>query len=635
METEVIDEKTVRVFGNVGRIHYDSGDVVITFLHDRDSVPFQQLGVDKDGGFETVVSVRGDGVYTVRATYFGVHAETWFATSLPESTPAPELPLEPDPPPETEPAPAEDGQPEPDPWGSRSYDGINRILVAVIPPAMENVASLVRVLLADGPSYFLIGAPLIDFFIVMILIVVFIAGFFVLVRFLWKVPDPGMAARSRPDARRQRSDPKQEAARSRSAGAGREQPDGAAPPRTGRASLGTARPVGTTGIAPTMAPRAPGIKAERDEMRRLLGSGIIIPDTNICVNHMYHKVSDPGITPAVLDHVKKRLENRADDTAHECLDEAMDQKRVKFPYVIPAKELEGHLRKIETEALSADTVTLEDLDIASLISGMRKSPLFEYSTDPEHILAKCSDATADRIRRMYEGFRDLDETKRAVASVIERGKEFPPAGGDIYILGSAAELAAGGADVRLLTLDSDFTEFAAQVERELRVKVIDGNPYIRKGKDFFDRNDYARAAEYLWEGTDLNKGSRYGLAYLAKALFRLGEHGQGKRVMNRIAVDENDYLSVVKMADLQMLAKEYYEAAIRFGAASRLKPDMAYPLGRRGRALMQLAEEMEGKQRADNMLEAEELLERAKEIEPGNPHVEQDLRTVRKRRRLG
>ena len=105
--------------------------------------------------------------------------------------------------------------------------------------------------------------------------------------------------------------------------------------------------------------------------------------------------------------------------------------------------------------------------------------------------------------------------------------------------------------------------------------------------------------------------------------------------MNRIAVDENDYLSVVRMADLQMLAKEYYEAAIRFGAASRLKPDMAYPLGRRGRALMQLAEEMEGKQRADNMLEAEELLERAKEIEPGNPHVEQDLRTVRKRRRLG
>ena len=201
VEVEVIDEKTVRVFGNVGRIHYDSGDVGITFLHDRDSVPFQQLGVDKDGGFETVVSVRGDGVYTVRATYFGVHAETWFATSLPESTPAPDLPLEPDPPPETEPAPAEDGQPEPDPWGSRSYDGINRILVAVIPPAMENVASLVRVLLADGPSYFLIGAPMIDFIIVMILLVMFIAGFAVLVRFLWKVPDPGTATRSRPDAR--------------------------------------------------------------------------------------------------------------------------------------------------------------------------------------------------------------------------------------------------------------------------------------------------------------------------------------------------------------------------------------------------------------------------------------------------
>ena len=620
VDAEVIDEKTVRIFGNVGNASHETGEVSIRFSHEWDSVPIQQLAVDGSGDFDTVAGVRGDGVYTVRATHLGNHDFAQFYMG-----PEPAVPEEPavQPEPETPagagPEPPQPPEPAPAPEDGLSFqDWIDGALVAAILPAMDSVAFMINALLGAVP-----GFPVVWPWDAIIAVAVFIAVV-VFALFLWVVPAPD-AAGQRPDAGRRRGGSGREAGRS--AGAGRGRQHRTAQQSAGGATLAAARPAGAA------APRAPGTGAERDEMRRLLGSGTIIPDTNICVNHLYGAVRDPGITPAALDHIRERLENRADDVAHECLDGAMGQKRIRIPHVIANKELEGHLDWIEAEALGAGAVTREDADIALLIGGLRKSPLFVYCKDPGHVLRRCSDATADRIRGMYEGFRDLDETKGAVASIIERNKPFPPAKGDIYILGTAAELAAGGADVRLLTLDSDFTEFAAQIERELRVTVVDGNPYIRKGRGLFDRKDYAGAAECLWRGTDLNKGSMYGLRYLAKALFHLGERDQGRRVMDRVTVDESDYHSVVGKADLLMLAGDHYEAAVRFGAASRLKPDRAYPLGRRARALMRLAREEKGKLGAGLLREAGELLERARGIEPGNPHVERDIGEVR--RRLG
>ena len=153
--------------------------------------------------------------------------------------------------------------------------------------------------------------------------------------------------------------------------------------------------------------------------------------------------------------------------------------------------------------------------------------------------------------------------------------------------------------------------------------MVDGNPYIRKGKDLFDRKDYAGAAGYLLVGTNLNRKSRHGLTYRAKALFRQDKDAEGRAVMNQIEVDENNYYSVTGMADLQMLAKEYHKAAVGFGAAAELKPGRAYPWTRRGRSLKLQARGARGEDRADLLREAERCLERAKQLNPDDRRVEQ------------
>ena len=397
---------------------------------------------------------------------------------------------------------------------------------------------------------------------------------------------------------------------------------GRALPQTGGVSIG-----GTSDSTNAI----PNIGSERAEIRRLLGSGIIIPDTNVCIDHLYY-VTERFYDNAqeVLNYIEGRRENKADDAVHECLDEAMIQKRVKFPHVVSNMELDRQLKSIQEEALGSDAFSLKTVDVAAMMSRMYESRLFKYSKDEGHIRQRCTRATADRVWGMYDRFEYNEETKRAFWSIIKRGKKYPPKEADIHILAVATELAEEGADVRLLTLDSDFTEFAAQIERELRVKIIDGNPYIRKGKELADLKEYARAAEYLLEGTNLNRRSRYGLTYLAMALFRLGKIAEGKVLMNQITVDEGNFHSVVSMADLLMQAEEYDRAAASFGSAHRLKPREEYPLGRRGRALMLQALRMKGRGKTERLREARRSLQRSIQLNRRNNQAKLDLGTVNK-----
>ena len=189
----------------------------------------------------------------------------------------------------------------------------------------------------------------------------------------------------------------------------------------------------------------PDTAAERDEMRRLLSSGTVIPDTNVCIDYL-HYAAERALTNTqeTLDYIGRQRENRADDIAHECLGEAMRQKRVEFPHVISSTELDRRLERMRDEALGSGDVDRNTIDIAAMIDGMRESSLFHYSKDPEHVRKKCSEATAEKVRLMYEGFRDREETKKIIASIIERGKEYPPKGADIYILGFGGRACRGG-----------------------------------------------------------------------------------------------------------------------------------------------------------------------------------------------
>ena len=369
---------------------------------------------------------------------------------------------------------------------------------------------------------------------------------------------------------------------------------------------------GTAGPAPTGA-----LALERERIRGLLGEGTIVLDTNMCIDHfLYAAWCSPGNSQRMLDGISALRKNRADDIVHDCLSEAMAQMRVKFPDIVFNWELDNILKRIRGRA-GGDDVNLEPAEVDAMMDKVSESGLFRYSKDAAHWMSKCSQSMCMKVLEMYQRFPFSQETRKASQSLDARGKGHQPGDADTLILGAAADLAESGASVRLLTLDSHFTEFTPQIKRNLCVTIVDGNPYIMRGRELFESKDYAGAAECLLMGTDLNRKSMYGLSYLAKAYFHLGRDAEGRVVMKRIPLNMEEYSSVVSMAEIMMVAKQYTEAAYHFAEAANLKPGKAYPWQRRGKALVKLANSSKGQRRKKLERTASECFGRARVLGGG------------------
>ena len=571
VDVDVNDDRTILIFGNVGAPQYNMP--AVSFFIDGETVHHSdraQTTIDGSGNFEVEELVPRDGTYRVEARYAGNVAEKAFRVGPPEPPPVVDAPAA-----EPEPASEPEQAAEPDPVAEApagpQYGGEEAVLAAsaYMQSCLDDLLFCLDDMIFLLPNY------------VWIVIIVGIPG-------LWYYMDQ----RKQMGKQSGHTDQKgQSADASRATEAAEDVPPpaeskAAKTPGRGQSSgrLGSDVASQRTGEFPSGHGSSPdagkgraqahadGLKKEREKMRDLLGRGIIIPDTNVCLDHLYYWAERKNITRKWQIRIEKRRTNMADDVVHECLDAAIDQKRVWFPHIISKGELVNQLDKMQNEEQGGGRIQPDDRAFASMITD--NSKLLGYSEAGRHTRRKCGNDWVKKVVDMYESFKTREDTKRGFASINARGKEDPPRGGDTYILGTAAEMADGGEDVRLLTLDADFTEFTDQIPEELGVKVIDGNPYIRIGRALYDAGDYARAAEYLRKGTLLNKGSGYGPYYCAKALFaqKSGEaRAEAMGILAAFKVNEQDHRSVFKKADLHFDAEEYHKATSGFKAAVELE----------------------------------------------------------------
>ena len=673
VDVDVHDDRTILIFGNVGTPRHDMPSVSFLIegvtVHHPDRA---QTTIDSSGNFEVEERVPYDGTYRVEARYAGDAAEKAFRVGPPEPPPVVDAPA-------TEPEPASEPEQatEPDPVAeepaSPQYGGREAVLAASA--YMQSCLNDPLFCLDDTifllPNY------------VWIVIIVGFAGL------LWYYMDQRkqMGKQSSHTGQKgQAADASKAAETSKAAvtpGRGHLPAASKAAVTPGRGQFPAAskateapwskqapdkpkdetifrktgefqavyRPTPDSRKGKKTTVQADGLEMERNKIRKLLGSGIIIPDTNICLDHLYYWAERKSIERMWQLRIEKRRTNMADDVVHECLDIAIDQERVWFPHVISKNELVGQLNKMQREEQGGShTIQPKDQKFTNMITD--NSKLLGYSEAGEHTRRKCSDGKAEEVSNMYEGFKSREDARKGINSIRARTKPYPPQGGDIFILGTAAEIASSGEDVRLLTLDSDFTEFIDQIKDILHVSIIDGNPYVRIGRALYGSKDYEQAAQYLREGVRLNRESNYGLYYCAKALFAQKQSKEARaeamHILAIFEVDEEDSSSVFKKADLHFEANEYHKADSSFTAAIRLgrglhdalkgnaqKADerkrqeinMAHMLTRKGHALMERGMAQKSDRRP-LFQEARDCFRQALDLRPGYDYAEKKLRKV-------
>ena len=261
---------------------------------------------------------------------------------------------------------------------------------------------------------------------------------------------------------------------------------------------------------------APGIDAERAEMRRLLGSGIVVIDTNVCIDHFFHGASASGTldrkTRAAFSDARQY---RADDTIHELVRAAVREGRIRLHRIV-----HGEIGSV------LDDITKKRAGLWRGMAPIQKLGLYGLYIGSKFILDSPSAVDIGRVEKMYGGFKTDPETMKALAS-LRRRKPRDRKANDIKILASAAALARSGRGVSLLTLDADFAEFAPQIWAQTGIRVVDGNPYMRTGRMLVQQDRYDQAEKYLEQAAAM--GSDEEAAYwLAVVLARQGKTDRSK-----------------------------------------------------------------------------------------------------------
>ena len=302
-----------------------------------------------------------------------------------------------------------------------------------------------------------------------------------------------------------------------------------------------------------------GVEAQKNRMRELLSGGILIPDTNVCVDHFLRAASESGILDQrTRTALSSKRTNAADDVIHEGISAAVKEDRIRIPYEVARSEIG---RMIDRKTMSEDMIK----DSAGIL---RRNGLYCLAAGKRQVLKPAPEEGVDRIRAMYDRFKADPQTKQIAKNLNVRNSPDWPGPADIRILASAADLARDHNAVRLLTLDSDLATFADQI-KEQNVVVVSGNPYIRIGDALYDSGKYRLAEEHYERGAGLSD-SEYVAYKFALALNKNGKVAESRKVGERVGLGPKA-LSFTRKANLLMEWGDLSEAFATKTKAKRIR----------------------------------------------------------------
>ena len=303
-----------------------------------------------------------------------------------------------------------------------------------------------------------------------------------------------------------------------------------------------------------------GVEAEKNRMRELISAGILIPDTNVCIDHFLRAASESGILDRqTRTAFSSKRTNAADGVIHEGIGAAVREGRIRIPYEVARSEIG---RIIDRRTTSEDKIK----DSTGIL---RRNGLYGLAAGKKQVLKPAPQEDADRVRAMYDRFKTDPQTKQIAKNLNVRNSHDWPGAADIRILASAAALARDHNAVLLLTLDSDLTAFADQIRKEQNVVVVSGNPYIRIGDALYDSGKYRLAEEHYERGAGLSD-SEYAAYKFALALNKNGKVEESRKVGERVGLGPKA-LSFSRKAALLMEWGDLPEAFATKAKAERIK----------------------------------------------------------------
>ena len=339
-------------------------------------------------------------------------------------------------------------------------------------------------------------------------------------------------------------------------------PDNGAPPAPVQtpqpASRQAAGPPGATKAAAL--PAAPGVKEEKRRMRELLGDGTIVIDTNMCINHFLYKASKSGTLDSnARTTFANEPKHQADDTVQGLVEDAVSDGRARF-----SKEIRHEINTV------LDKVVTANPNLGRGMTAIKKLDLYKIYGDNRYILGTPSDDDIAHIKQMYDGFLAEPETKGIMRSLNRRKRKNRT--NDMRILASAMGLARSVKHVRLLTLDSDFTELVPHIRERTGVDVVDGSPYMRIGRMLHGRRNYLLAEEYVEYAVGL-KSDDDSAHLLAVVLYKRRKIERSRDVGQRVGRDRKSAKSIFRKADLCLMWGDYDMAVKECDAALLLVDD--------------------------------------------------------------
>ena len=302
-----------------------------------------------------------------------------------------------------------------------------------------------------------------------------------------------------------------------------------------------------------------GVEAQKKRMRELISGGILIPDTNVCIDHFLRAASESGILDRqTRTALRSKRTNTADDVIHEGIGAAVREGRIRIPYEVA---------RSESGRIIGRRTTSED-KIKDSTGILRRNGLYGLVAGKRQVLKPAPEEDVDRIRAMYDRFRTDPQTKQIAKNLNVRNSPDWPGSADIRTLASAAVLARDHNAVRLLTLDSNLTAFADQIRKEQNVVVVSGNPYIRIGDAQYDDGKYRLAEEHYERGAGLSD-SEYAAYKFALALNKNGKVEESRKVGERVGLGPKA-LSFFRKAALLMEWGDLPEAFATKAKAERI-----------------------------------------------------------------